>query len=147
MQSDKQYKCLGRMWALEHLIGYQIIYSDSIRENFFHQKKLKNILSVNDCGQLCLNESNFVCRSAQYNATSGDCQLANMNRHTIDGTHIDRTDVAISKSNRIRFARTDPFSEDIHYIENNCIEGNFGTLKFRILTQNFNIIPFCMFCV
>lgn len=73
--------------------------------------------SATHCGQLCLDEENFVCRSALYNGTSGDCLLTNMDRHTVEGNHSDQSEA------RIKLAAIVPLTQEVHYLENKCIQG------------------------
>lgn len=75
------------------------------------------------CAQLCLLETEFVCRSALFNFTNKECTLAEMNRNTIDTTHSDRIESAAIRNQRVQFIQVAQNQDQIYYIENMCIEG------------------------
>jgi hypothetical protein len=99
--SDKKKAC-NHGWAFERVKGYELKRMD--------KKKLK-VLSREECMQLCLNETDFECRSVNYDNEMRECLLSDMDRHTINVN----TDI-ISKKYGLSNGTVD-------YIENNCIQG------------------------
>jgi len=76
--------------------------------------------------QLCLNELDFECRSANYDSETNECSLSDMDRHTIDS------------NSDIKSRKYGPSSGTVDYIENNCIQGlyikkNFIAIDSRVL--------------
>lgn len=67
--------------------------------------------SSRDCLELCLTESEFECRSVNYDRATGVCTLSDMDRHTIADT----------KFRDRYFSPSQNTTED--YYENNCIKG------------------------
>jgi len=132
--SDKENKCHDQRWAWEHIIGYHLVPQNETFSrsslNFIRHKQVKNVRGAIQCGQLCINEEVFVCRSALYNAASMICELSNVNRHTLESTQVESV-----KHNRLKFVQTVPFSHDIHYLENKCINEPRKFCDFRRITN------------
>jgi len=63
--------------------------------------------------QLCLNEKDFECRSANYDSESNQCFLSDMDRHTID-----------SNNDNVKSRSYGASSGTVDYVENNCIQGS-----------------------
>ena len=63
-----------------------------------------------ECMQMCLNEQDFECRSANYDSENNECSLSDMDRHTINYS-------------TLKLRKYGPSSGSIDYIENNCIQG------------------------
>lgn len=119
---DHANRCAQRLWAFEHVIGYQLSYPHN--DHFSQRKKMVNIDSTGKCRQLCLDEQRFTCRSATYDAARRECLLSDMNRHTIENTYSDRVELANSKTLKAKFVRTEPFNQHVHYLENKCHQGS-----------------------
>ncbi|XP_068081538.1 uncharacterized protein [Anabrus simplex] len=66
--------CTSKLWALERADGFEMI--TAFRAIF------SNISSGEQCGQLCLVERQFICRSARYNSRTGQCKLSAEDRRT-----------------------------------------------------------------
>lgn len=64
---------------------------------------------------MCLGETEFVCRSANYNNATGDCELSNMDRITLAGSNA--------------FQAADGYD----YMENNCVEEPTKLCEFKKL--------------
>src|SRR6266487_4337483 len=95
--------CEGSGWAYERLIGYALT-------NFERKKFLSR--SREDCMEKCFIETEFECRSVNYNDKTDECSLSDMDRHTIP------SDIA-----RQRYFINS--SKEFDYIENNCIQGTY----------------------
>lgn len=67
------------------------------------------VMSREACMELCLNEAQFRCRSANYNRVTGECFLSDK----------DRTSLSLSTANHY----FGPASESIDYLESNCVDG------------------------
>ena len=72
------------------------------------------VMSREACMELCLNEVQFRCRSANYNRVTGECFLSDK----------DRTSLSLSTANHY----FGPSSESIDYLESNCVDGELNIL-------------------
>merc|ERR1719228_2915873 len=63
-------------WSFERVMDHQL--DTEIR-------KRGQVDSRQQCMELCLKEVDFECRSAMYTADSGECRLAEMDRHAMSG--------------------------------------------------------------
>ncbi|XP_064477440.1 uncharacterized protein LOC135391215 [Ornithodoros turicata] len=102
--------CLGkkpcqRDWKFERVTGYEL--RDLAR-------KTLHASSREQCMDLCLDEEEFECRSANYEPSSGDCALSDMDRHSVIG---DRYFI--------------PSTETNEYLENNCVDDPVRLCEFR----------------
>ncbi|KAH9421001.1 hypothetical protein DERP_001442 [Dermatophagoides pteronyssinus] len=113
--SDQNGNCAGKPWAFETVIGYTMSYPTYFHNTIVKRIMIKNIASVQECSERCLNEMNFHCRSVVYNEIDQHCILFNMNRQTIGSSNHIKTD-------GLKFVPTIPFTKQVHYIENKCIE-------------------------
>nr|XP_046914659.1 uncharacterized protein LOC124495350 isoform X2 [Dermatophagoides farinae] len=115
--TDHNGNCAGKPWAFETVIGYTITYPIYFHNTVVKRIMIKNIPSVQQCSEQCLNEKNFHCRSVVYNEIDQHCILFNMNRETIGFSSTNRI-----KKTGLKFVPTTPFTQQVHYIENKCIE-------------------------
>lgn len=134
MHLDPQHKCRGRLWAWEHIIGYHLVPQPAAQSkanlDFIERKQVKNVQGAIACGQLCIDEESFVCRSALYNASSAICELTNLNRHTIDTNQAESWS---TKDTRLKFVQAMPTSHELHYMENKCFDEPRKFCEFRPL--------------
>ncbi|XP_034231459.1 uncharacterized protein LOC117639693 [Thrips palmi] len=66
----------ARNWAFETVRGH--VLRTSVRRHH-------RVASRRDCMQLCLDQRDFVCRSANFHHDSGDCSMSDMDRFTVSG--------------------------------------------------------------
>ena len=85
-----------RGWAFERMIGSSI--------DGFDHKTIEGIDNRGECGRLCLLESEFDCRSAEYDFEAKTCILSREDR---------RTQPEAFRTN----------TPGIDYIENQCAKG------------------------
>lgn len=64
----------GRLWTIERVV-------DSFLDGFV-EKEVTNVNGKDECSKLCLFESQFVCRSADYDQQSRLCRLSKEDRRT-----------------------------------------------------------------
>lgn len=95
-----------RAWTFEKVDGFAM---DK------YAKKRGRVSSRLNCEMLCLAEKEFPCRSATYNAVSGDCRISDMDRHTV--------------------ASTGDFVESVddQYLESNCVDDPVKLCDFQLL--------------
>ena len=86
-----------RGWAFERMIGSSI--------DGFDHKTIEGIDGRGECGRLCLLETSFECRSAEYDFGAKKCILSREDR---------RTQPEAFRTN----------TPGIDYIENQCAKGN-----------------------
>ncbi|XP_030370990.1 uncharacterized protein LOC115621471 [Scaptodrosophila lebanonensis] len=104
-----QKSCLGvrpcsKAWCIDRVQGYRLPE---------HVKSSQTVLSRRDCLELCLGETEFTCRSANYYRHSGLCELSDMDRITLSaGTSVEPYDGA-------------------DYLENNCAEEPNKLCEFK----------------
>ncbi|CAB4063246.1 unnamed protein product [Lepeophtheirus salmonis] len=65
----------GLLWTYERFVN---------KELKVDPKKIQRDVSKNECEDLCLSESSFVCKSANYDHVRRDCFLLNVDRFEID---------------------------------------------------------------
>ncbi|KAI9577188.1 uncharacterized protein LOC119641829 [Glossina fuscipes] len=104
-----QKSCLGvrpcsKAWCIDRVQGYRLVD---------HVKSSQNVYSRRDCLELCLGETEFTCRSANYYRHSGLCELSNMDRITLSG------------SNNVELY------DGADYLENNCAEEPSKLCEFK----------------
>lgn len=95
-------KSCGKLWSFERLIGFD-----------FHETAAKEVLQVDlraDCEDFCLQEKQFICKSATYNYLLKTCKLFTQNQ------------------------RSKPFSlkatnAEIDYLENQCLNGEYENVN------------------
>lgn len=108
-----QKSCLGvrpcsRAWCIDRVQGYKLNG---------HVKRKLNANSRRDCLEMCLGETDFVCRSANYYRSTGVCELSDMDRLTLAGSNAFQTG-----------------TDDIDYLENNCAEEPNKLCEFKRLS-------------
>lgn len=94
-----------RDWMFERVTGYEL--RDLAR-------KTARASSREQCMDACLDETEFECRSANFEPSTGDCALSDMDRHSVVG---DRYFV--------------PSSETNEYLESNCVDDPIRLCEFR----------------
>lgn len=98
--TDTKQVC-NRGWAFERVKGFELKK---------YSKKSIKVTSRMECMQICLNELDFECRSANYDSETSECSLSDMDRHTITYSSV-------------KSRKYGPSSGSIDYMENNCIQG------------------------
>ncbi|XP_030557872.1 uncharacterized protein LOC115760586 [Drosophila novamexicana] len=106
-----QKTCLGvrpcaRAWCIDRVQNYRL---DG------HAKRVISVTSRRDCLELCLGETEFICRSANYYRESKTCELAEMDRFTLAGSNSFQAHVGTE------------------YLENNCAEEPNKLCEFKRL--------------
>ncbi|XP_046865368.1 uncharacterized protein LOC6647167 [Drosophila willistoni] len=92
-------------------------YVDRV-QNYKLKTEVKRTVSVSsrrECFELCLSETEFTCRSANYERVSGSCELSEMDRLTLAGTNAFQT------------------MDGSDYLENHCIEEPNKLCEFKRL--------------
>ncbi|XP_023323415.1 uncharacterized protein LOC111697594 [Eurytemora carolleeae] len=87
-------KCQGKAWAFERTPGKVL--------QGFDNKIVNQVPNRRDCQELCLQETGFRCRSADYNTITLSCALSTETRRTQPTSYQD--------------------SKDTEYLENTCID-------------------------
>ncbi|GAB6029742.1 hypothetical protein CHUAL_005458 [Chamberlinius hualienensis] len=106
-------KCQRRGWAFERVSGYQL---NGVT------KKRQRVATRQACEELCLQETEFLCRSANYDAESGECSLNDMDRFTLSSL---RPFQRISNP-----TNGTSNSTGVEYLENNCIDDSLKMCDF-----------------
>ncbi|XP_017865655.1 PREDICTED: uncharacterized protein LOC108615587 isoform X1 [Drosophila arizonae] len=106
-----QKTCLGvrpcsRAWCIDRVQNYRL---DG------HAKRVVSVTSRRDCLELCLGETEFICRSANYHRDTNSCTLAEMDRFTLAGSNA---------------FQAHPGTD---YLENNCAEEPNKLCEFKRL--------------
>ncbi|XP_034484455.1 uncharacterized protein LOC117789532 [Drosophila innubila] len=104
-----QKSCLGvrpcaRAWCIDRVQNYKL---DG------HAKRVHSVNSRRDCLELCLGETEFTCRSANYYRATNTCELAEMDRFTLAGSNSFQA------------------HEGADYLENNCAEEPNKLCEFK----------------
>ncbi|KAI1289816.1 hypothetical protein HDE_09060 [Halotydeus destructor] len=73
LAADVKSRC-DRMWTFERVPGYEL------RK---YSKKRSTVTGRIQCMELCLKESDFDCRSFNFDVDSKECILSDMDRHTL----------------------------------------------------------------
>ncbi|EDV93617.1 GH19413 [Drosophila grimshawi] len=92
-------------------------YIDRV-QNYKLRSEVKRSVSVSSrrqCSELCLDENEFTCRSANFIRESGVCELSEMDRSTLAGTNAFQA------------------MEGSEYLENHCIEEPNKLCEFKRL--------------
>ena len=98
----RRARCPSASWAFERVIGYQLLG--------FTQKQFV-LASKAECMDRCLQETEFECRSVNYDNSTGDCYLSHLDRHALQQ----------NLPGRLRSPLQPTGSMD--YFETNCIQG------------------------
>ncbi|XP_037808095.1 uncharacterized protein LOC119601322 [Lucilia sericata] len=104
-----QKSCLGvrpcsKAWCIDRVQNYRLVE---------HVKSSQTVYSRRDCLELCLGETEFTCRSANYYRHSGLCELSDMDRITLSGS-----------------TNVEPY-DGADYLENNCAEEPSKLCEFK----------------
>ncbi|KAH8294974.1 hypothetical protein KR018_004866 [Drosophila ironensis] len=104
-----QKSCLGvrpcsKAWCIDRVQGYRLPE---------HVKSSQTVLSRRDCLELCLGETEFTCRSANFYRHSGLCELSDMDRITLSAG-----------------GSVEPY-DGADYLENNCAEEPSKLCEFK----------------
>ncbi|KAM7364243.1 uncharacterized protein ACRADG_000814 [Cochliomyia hominivorax] len=104
-----QKSCLGvrpcsKAWCIDRVQNYRLVE---------HVKSSQTVYSRRDCLELCLGETEFTCRSANYYRHSGLCELSDMDRITLSGSN-----------------NVEPY-DGADYLENNCAEEPSKLCEFK----------------
>ncbi|XP_066975682.1 uncharacterized protein [Macrobrachium rosenbergii] len=93
-----------RAWSFERVMGFEL-------SGF--TKKRRRVSNREECQALCLSESEFPCRSANFNNATGDCRISDMDRHTAVGTGAFRA------------------ADNNDFLENNCVDDPVRLCEFQ----------------
>ncbi|XP_054931175.2 uncharacterized protein [Dermacentor andersoni] len=98
----------SRDWAFERVTGY------ALRD--LARKRL-HAVAREECMDMCLDETEFQCRSANFDPSTGECAISDMDRHSVVG---DRYFV--------------PSGETNEYLESNCVDESVRLCEFRTVS-------------
>ncbi|KAH8312097.1 hypothetical protein KR044_009403 [Drosophila immigrans] len=104
-----QKSCFGvrpcsKAWCIDRVQGYRLPE---------HAKSSQSVATRRDCIELCLGETEFTCRSANFYAHSGLCELSDMDRITLS-----------EEANIVAY-------DGAEYLENNCAEEPSKLCEFK----------------
>ncbi|EDW83728.1 uncharacterized protein Dwil_GK13522 [Drosophila willistoni] len=104
-----QKSCFGvrpcsKAWCIDRVQGYRLPE---------RAKASQSVATRRDCIELCLGETEFTCRSANYYSHSGLCELSDMDRITLS----DEANIAAY--------------DGADYLENNCAEEPSKLCEFK----------------
>lgn len=102
----------GRLWAFERVLGYEL------------RKQAKKRLTTAgklECMESCLLEKEFTCRSFNYEYTSQECVLSEMDRHTLP------SGPGSKESQRSLLPASNATTD---YFESNCVVGECHAFPF-----------------
>ncbi|XP_076307552.1 uncharacterized protein LOC143223443 isoform X2 [Tachypleus tridentatus] len=99
-------KPCNRDWMFERVEGH--ILRDLTRKRY-------SATSRETCIEKCFQERNFQCRSANFDLSTGECAISDMDRHSIP-------------SGSRYFA---PSNDRIEYLENNCVDEGVKLCEFQ----------------
>ncbi|XP_037909523.1 uncharacterized protein LOC119650659 isoform X2 [Hermetia illucens] len=107
-----QKSCLAirpcaRAWCFDRVQGYKL--NGLI-------KRTATVSSRRDCLELCLGETEFTCRSANFYRATGACELSEMDRITLAGSSAFQ------------------LNDGVDYLENNCAEEPNKLCEFKRLS-------------
>lgn len=102
--SNASEMCPQRSWAYETVPAFQM--SAFVRER-------KQAATRRACMEMCLNEQNFQCRSASYDAVKGECALSDMDRFSVTA--------------RSAYSGADK----VEYFETNCVDDPVKMCDFQ----------------
>lgn len=109
---------LSRSWSFERVINHEL-------RSKYGRKRIIAIDKI-ECMNTCLMESEFDCRSFNYNYKTSECILSNHDRHTLS---------LAGKSSK-HFLPSN--GQEIDYFESNCVQGkNIFSILFHFLFSIF----------
>jgi PAN domain len=97
--------CRDQAWAFERHPGKEL--------RGFDDRVIPLVASRRDCQEACLQETRFLCRSAEYNLKTFDCRLSSMDRRLRPDIYIDA-------------------SINIEYLENQCVTQGRSRDRFSV---------------
>ncbi|XP_076029180.1 uncharacterized protein LOC143018026 [Oratosquilla oratoria] len=100
----KSQESCNRAWDFERVVGYEL-------EGY--TKKTLLVSSRIECEEICLIESEFPCRSANFNNVTGECRISDMDRHTSVGTGAFKA------------------GDNTEYLESNCVDDPVRLCEFQ----------------
>ncbi|KAK2719667.1 uncharacterized protein LOC136037301 [Artemia franciscana] len=103
-QGRSEMPSCDRAWSFERVLGYELRAA---------AKKTVRVASRQDCEEVCLRETDFECRSANFNTNTQECSTSDMDRHTMSGMGAFRVNDAID------------------YLENNCVDDPVKLCEFQ----------------
>ncbi|KAG8201943.1 hypothetical protein JTE90_027419 [Oedothorax gibbosus] len=101
----KETPC-NREWVFERVSNHQLLERS--------RKSVANVSSKEHCMGLCLVERDFECRSANYHTEKQECQMSDVDRHSV---HSSKFYV--------------PSEDGTVYLENNCVDPPVRLCEFR----------------
>ncbi|GBL96313.1 hypothetical protein AVEN_238679-1 [Araneus ventricosus] len=96
----------NREWVFESVSNHELLERS--------RKSVTNVSSKEMCMGLCLKEKDFECRSANYHSQRQECQLSDVDRHSV---HSSKFYV--------------PAEDGTVYLENNCVDPPVRLCEFR----------------
>lgn len=96
-----------RAWCIDRVQGY------ALKD---HIKRSATAMSRQDCYEMCFGETDFLCRSANWYAATGMCELSEMDRLTLAGSS-----AFVAKAGA-------------EYLENNCADEPTKLCEFKRLS-------------
>jgi len=96
-------KCLDKAWSFERVPGRRLAG--------FDEKIINQVPNRRDCEELCLQETSFRCRSADYNVITLSCAISAETRRTQPDSYIE--------------------DKDYEYLENACIDTEELTCPYQ----------------
>lgn len=97
--------CAGRQWSFERVPGRELV-------GIPHGKIYVDVTTREECEMACLEYSDFVCRSAEWNPGARLCRLSPYNRY----------------SSADKRATLEASMVGVDYLENNCARGESSAL-------------------
>ncbi|KAH8247892.1 hypothetical protein KR038_011375 [Drosophila bunnanda] len=99
-------KPCSRAWYVDRVQNYKLKTE---------VKRTVSLASRRECFELCLSETEFTCRSANYDRSSGACELSELDRLTLAGSQAFQ------------------ISEGTDYLENHCVDEPNKLCEFKRL--------------
>lgn len=89
----------NREWIFERVSNYELLERSRMI--------VPNVANIEKCMELCLKETDFECRSANYHRRRKECKMSDVDRHSV-------------QSNLQKYFV--PAEDGTEYIENNCVD-------------------------
>lgn len=108
-KSLSRSSCDQRSWAFEKVPAYEL--------RRFPSKKLSQVTQP-QCMEACLSETEFICRSFNYDSASQECILSEQDRHTL----------AVNSNARSKDSQSllPSANGTTDYYESNCVVGEYN---------------------
>lgn len=110
---DRANRC-HKSWSFERVIGW--VLNNLEKRTLLTKTRLECLLA-------CYNEQSFQCKSFNYDSASGNCQLSDMDRHSLPSAALRRRHYVESSL------------DTIDYGENNCVQEARGICDFKPLNN------------